>query len=432
MTIDQIYQRLLNLSETHGTNPFYTKRYAAYYLKFVNLSIEIEKYSENHHIFPKSIFPDIQNEKWNLVKLTPRQHMIAHRILFNMFNRIGPMQSAFWFMINSRGGKISSKEYDKLKTEIAHKSSVQMHKNMIGKCTYRTTDGKYLKLPVDDPLVIELNLIPSTSGFSSYKDEGGNVYRLPVNSELIDKLKLSGVSKGKKAPDDFKSHLKGSIIAKNQLTGEIKILKIGCDELQSGEWESIHNKTTIIIQDGRKKKISLADYNNKIHDHINKNKVTCYDPVSAKNIQVSINDLRYISGELRSLSSTNTNAINALRRHAENHNQNCKGKIWVTSPANKEVQIAPNELIDYLKIGYITGRKSTKFHTNARPIGSKTINNGIIEKVLNQNESIPEGFIIGRLPRAWVCNKDNQIKQINRSKLSQYLNDGWKIGRKWG
>lgn len=38
-------------------------------------------YYESHHIKPKSLFPELKNDKTNLVLLTPREHYLAHLLL---------------------------------------------------------------------------------------------------------------------------------------------------------------------------------------------------------------------------------------------------------------------------------------------------------------------------------------------------------------
>lgn len=78
------------------------------YLKtYVNLIRKAQSYQEpeigeRHHIFPKSIFG-----KNNLiVKLTPKQHYVAHALLYKGFKkrygendwRTKKMMHAFWFM----------------------------------------------------------------------------------------------------------------------------------------------------------------------------------------------------------------------------------------------------------------------------------------------------------------------------------------------
>jgi hypothetical protein len=58
------------------------------YLKFIiNCKSDLNDYSENHHILPISIFSEFRLEPKNLVKLTARQHFIAHWILSKVFTK---------------------------------------------------------------------------------------------------------------------------------------------------------------------------------------------------------------------------------------------------------------------------------------------------------------------------------------------------------
>jgi hypothetical protein len=70
-------------------------------------------YTENHHIIPKSLGGS--NDPDNLVKLTAREHFIAHRLLAKIHG--GKMWSALWMMCHGKtnsgkGLSVSSKVYE--------------------------------------------------------------------------------------------------------------------------------------------------------------------------------------------------------------------------------------------------------------------------------------------------------------------------------
>lgn len=44
-------------------------------------NIDLNEYYEIHHIFPKSIYPEYISNKHNLIKLTYKEHFIAHKLL---------------------------------------------------------------------------------------------------------------------------------------------------------------------------------------------------------------------------------------------------------------------------------------------------------------------------------------------------------------
>jgi len=69
---------------------------------------------EMHHIVPRSMGGS--DDKNNLIKLTPRQHYIAHWILWKIHK--GKMAHAFFFMNNlSKSRRIGSKGYEKLRLD---------------------------------------------------------------------------------------------------------------------------------------------------------------------------------------------------------------------------------------------------------------------------------------------------------------------------
>lgn len=69
------------------------KRYVTYinHCKIANKWLSKNFYTEKHHILPKSIWPEYKNLnrcKWNLIKLTRYQHLVAHSILSNIFDKM--------------------------------------------------------------------------------------------------------------------------------------------------------------------------------------------------------------------------------------------------------------------------------------------------------------------------------------------------------
>ena len=56
-----------------------------------------DEYGEKHHILPRSLFPDKEKDKNNIVKLTYRQHYICHWLLTKIYN-CKQMFQAFWRM----------------------------------------------------------------------------------------------------------------------------------------------------------------------------------------------------------------------------------------------------------------------------------------------------------------------------------------------
>lgn len=109
-------------------NHHYYKRY----LKFIEAIKQNpqEGVKECHHIIPKSLGG--KNVKENLINLTPRQHYIAHWLLWKVYQN-KEMTLAFWIMSNmiEKGvwHKINSKTFQTLKEQHQKIQSEKMTKN---------------------------------------------------------------------------------------------------------------------------------------------------------------------------------------------------------------------------------------------------------------------------------------------------------------
>lgn len=80
--------------------------YLERYLRFILTTQTKEVITEKHHILPKSLFPHLKKCKWNIKRLSLREHFIAHWILMKaMPDDIG-MKYAFNSFISS--GKVKN------------------------------------------------------------------------------------------------------------------------------------------------------------------------------------------------------------------------------------------------------------------------------------------------------------------------------------
>jgi hypothetical protein len=103
------------------------------YIKFIDSCKErqLTGYTENHHIIPKSLGGSDSSE--NLVKLSARQHFLAHLMLWKTYDD-KQMHDAFWLMCHMKSNnqeriyKINSRVYDRLKEQrrllISHQMAV--------------------------------------------------------------------------------------------------------------------------------------------------------------------------------------------------------------------------------------------------------------------------------------------------------------------
>jgi len=96
-------------------------------MKFIdNLKSQvIDGYSEKHQIIPKSMGGT--DDRSNLIALTPRQHFVAHWMLWKAYG--GSMARAY-FMMSATGkyGKIGSKTYAMARKEYSKQVVIQMAK----------------------------------------------------------------------------------------------------------------------------------------------------------------------------------------------------------------------------------------------------------------------------------------------------------------
>lgn len=65
--------------------------------EYKNKEIDDNTYCENHHICPKSMYPEYRLSKWNIVKLPFEKHIEAHRLLCLIY-QTGEMKRAYSFI----------------------------------------------------------------------------------------------------------------------------------------------------------------------------------------------------------------------------------------------------------------------------------------------------------------------------------------------
>ena len=117
---------------------FISNKYTFWYAAIIGRAKAriLDGYVENHHILPKSLFPQFRNIRihtWNKVQLTAREHFLCHKLLTKMVsgrNR-AKMISALWMMANCgnknqlRNYKIPAKEYERIRIHIAELTSTR-------------------------------------------------------------------------------------------------------------------------------------------------------------------------------------------------------------------------------------------------------------------------------------------------------------------
>lgn len=74
----------------------YEKLYFAFIEKYKNQEFEDDVYTEKHHIIPRHAGGD--DSKENLIKLTYRQHIFAHRLLWKAYNKASDLKA--WLLMS--------------------------------------------------------------------------------------------------------------------------------------------------------------------------------------------------------------------------------------------------------------------------------------------------------------------------------------------
>lgn len=125
----------MNIYEILATKP-HNEHYLKRYVNFINScqthnQLNVSEYTEKHHICPKSkdMFPEYKNLKqhsWNECKLTYRQHIIAHLILYKCFNTQSQLLALLYTLGQFHTKKlnlksINTKTIEKIKKELSQK-----------------------------------------------------------------------------------------------------------------------------------------------------------------------------------------------------------------------------------------------------------------------------------------------------------------------
>lgn len=175
---------------------FYLKRYIAF-IEYCNCKTHLPKdgeYSERHHIIPKSFGG--KNNKENIIKLTARQHFIAHWILSHTEDE--SMIWAFWLFVNGystkqqerKDLKITSRIYEKIKEQFSRLISESNKRRKVnpdsfkgekngayGKHWYSDINGKNYLLNESDTIIKQLCLKRGMYRSKDHNQKIGNSLR---------------------------------------------------------------------------------------------------------------------------------------------------------------------------------------------------------------------------------------------------------------
>jgi ribosomal protein L32 len=220
MNVHFIYEKL----STQNHYPHFLSKYINF-LHACQSKNTITAGLEKHHALPKSLFPEYESFRehpWNMFKLTPRQHFIAHRLLWKAIPNNYNITYACFRMSRYGKHKISSKEYSRLKLEYRAQQSTRtalMHQNMSPEdkaiiSTKISISQRNMVQAVDengqnvkvhkDVFDSSPNLKGHTKGMISVKTNGGKMFMVERNDPRFISGELVGVNKGRSFSDETK------------------------------------------------------------------------------------------------------------------------------------------------------------------------------------------------------------------------------------
>lgn len=198
---------------------------------------------EKHHILPRSMWPEYEFCKWNLVNLSYADHYKVHEMLAKMcISKIDSekMIKSWWIITNRfRGEYIDAEKYAELKSMARKSISEHMMGNKNGLGSKHSEESKkklseaklgdknpmYGIAPKDHPMFGKTHTEESRKKFSAVHT--GNKHRLGYKSSEETKSKISAAKKGQR-PWLGKKHREDSKLKMSKnLT---KWIYIKCDE----------------------------------------------------------------------------------------------------------------------------------------------------------------------------------------------------------
>lgn len=225
-------------------NQHYLNRYIKYIKGCEEQNNSINPvYVEEHHICPKAkdMFPEYNNfsiHNWNKVKLTPRQHFIAHILLWKTYPNINSQRYALWSMKHQNNQKINSRLYEKLRLELIDTIS----KSMKGKVTVIDETGNFLKVSVEDEKYITGEYKHNTKGKITVRNLDGKSLQISISEYCKNLNHYTPVNKGK-------------VVVKD---ADGKVFQIDVQDNRYADGQLVYYATGITRSDDFKLKQSIA------------------------------------------------------------------------------------------------------------------------------------------------------------------------------
>lgn len=213
--------------------------------------------TSNHHILPKTDYPqfkDFKTNEWNKCILTHKDHYIAHSLLAEALNTRAAI-FAWWGMNNkdSKSGKISKSEeligadvYDRLMIEAKKKSSEMGKLNSTfyksaefnsGMIVTKDQYGNIHRVTTDDPRYLSGEFKHHTTNTITVRDKDGNSFRVDDNDERYLSGELVGINKGRDIHDENSRKKISNTLKEKQVNVGEKNGNFGKFWITSPEWK---------------------------------------------------------------------------------------------------------------------------------------------------------------------------------------------------
>lgn len=228
-------------------------------------------YTEMHHICPKAkdMFPQYKSftdHPWNCIRLSARQHFIAHMLLWKVYNNRS-MTMTVYFINKVRYQKMNSRLYERLKIERSLYLKTYFGSTNVGMVNV-IVDGAIRKIPI-----VEFNKGGYTAQHSKtiMVTDGVKSFRVPVGDPRYMSGELVGHTKDKTLAIDPQGNklyvsrhdrrfetgeLKGNNAGTITITNGVNNRRISPDaEIPSGWYRGMNKKDTkgsVWVNDGKR------------------------------------------------------------------------------------------------------------------------------------------------------------------------------------
>lgn len=337
-----------------------TELYKKYYYQLIEYrkinTLPNDIYGEYHHIIPKCIGGTNTNE--NLIRLTAREHYIAHLLLvriykntkyyYKMLSAVTMMQCSSDTHQNGRNFKFSSRLYEKIRIECSRLDSI-FHKELWKNKTEEERQAFSKKV---------------SETIKSQSDEWKKQYSITMSNALknrSDEKKREASRKMSEAWHRKNEEEKREIIEKREK------IKANKSQEEKEKTKEKFRKTMSEKDEAWWKQYSI-NMSNALKNRSEEEKEKTKEKIALawKNkSEKELNDIR--DKQRNSLLNTINNMSKEEREEYLRKISPCKGKIWIHNDSiKKSIIIFPNELDVYLKNGWSKGRIKWNFQTKVK------------------------------------------------------------------